>query len=397
MREETVERRAARPLGPRWALVVLWLAGASVRLPLLAVPPVLPAIHHALGLSETAVGLLTGIPVALAAAAAVLGSWLVARVGPRRALLIGLILAAMAGGGRSLGGIPLLYAMTAFMGLGVAIAQPALPSLAQRWLPRQAGRATAVYSNGVLIGEIAPVALTTPLILGLLGGGWALALLLWAIPVGLTALAVLRGTPRDEIDRGAPPARWWPYWHVGQTWRLGLILGCASVTYQAGNTFIPEYVKATGQAALITPALTGLNLLQLPASLLITILPGRLIGRRTPFIGAGILSVVAVGGLLTMGAGWVTVWAGLLGFAAGAVFILSLALPPRLAMPGDVHRLSAAMLTIAFLCGLLGPLCGGALWDLTRRPATAFAAVVAANVLMILLTARATFDRAWST
>ncbi len=54
-----------------------------------------------------------------------------------------------------------------------------------------------------MIGEIAPVALTTPLILGLFGGGWALALLLWAVPVGLTALVVLRGTPRDAIDRRA--------------------------------------------------------------------------------------------------------------------------------------------------------------------------------------------------
>ena len=74
------------------SLTLLWLAGAGLRLTVLAVPPVLPAIHGDLNLSETQVGILTGLPSLLFALAAVPGSLLIARLGPVTALAIGLLL-----------------------------------------------------------------------------------------------------------------------------------------------------------------------------------------------------------------------------------------------------------------------------------------------------------------
>jgi CP family cyanate transporter-like MFS transporter len=50
------------------------------------------------------------------------------------------------------------------MSLGVAIMQPALPLLVRTWVPGHIAFGTAVYSNGLLIGEILPVAIT-PLLL----------------------------------------------------------------------------------------------------------------------------------------------------------------------------------------------------------------------------------------
>src|ERR1700751_1779308 len=73
-------------------LTLLWLAGAGLPLTVLAVPPVLPAIHADLNLSETQVGILTGLPSLLFALAAVPGSLLIARLGPVTALAIGLLL-----------------------------------------------------------------------------------------------------------------------------------------------------------------------------------------------------------------------------------------------------------------------------------------------------------------
>jgi len=61
----------------------LWLAGAAMRLPLLAVPPVIRLIHDDLHMTETQVGLLIGIPLLMFAIAA--RSRLAAdRVGRRR-------------------------------------------------------------------------------------------------------------------------------------------------------------------------------------------------------------------------------------------------------------------------------------------------------------------------
>jgi CP family cyanate transporter-like MFS transporter len=368
------------------ALVLLWLAGVSLRLTLLAVPPLLPTIHRDLHLTETAVGALTAVPILVLALAAVPGSLLVSRVGARRALAVGLGLVAVGGALRGLGHATLpLFGMTMLMGAGIAMAQPSLPSLARAWCGPRNGLGTATYSNGLLIGEIAGVALTTPLLIGIVGGDWGLALAAWSLPVGLTALAILAGTPRSAGGPTAIPSRWWPDWSSRRTWRLGLILGCAGVAYFSSNTFIPEYLRARGHADLIDPALTSLNLAQLPLSFLIIAFPSLFIGRGISFIGAGaVITVAALAFTATSGA-WSVVAAGFLGAAAGAAFTLSLALPPLVSAPHDVHRLSAAMFTISYSLSFVAPLLGGAIWDHTGQPALAFAPILCAGVVMVAL------------
>src|SRR5579859_2671669 len=109
-------------------LAVLWLAGADLRLTVLAVPPVLPLIHHDLAMSEKAVGALSSLPVLLLGLGAVPGSLLIARLGARRAAILALLVVAAAGAARGLGpSLPMLFAMTLVMGAGVAVLQPALP------------------------------------------------------------------------------------------------------------------------------------------------------------------------------------------------------------------------------------------------------------------------------
>ena len=71
-------------------LPLLWLAGAAIRIPLLAVPPVIPLIHDDLHMSETQVGLLMGLPLAMFALAAIPGSLLIARFGVLAVAISGL-------------------------------------------------------------------------------------------------------------------------------------------------------------------------------------------------------------------------------------------------------------------------------------------------------------------
>ncbi|MBV8602435.1 MAG: MFS transporter, partial [Candidatus Eremiobacteraeota bacterium] len=111
-------------------LGLLWLVGIDVRLTLLAVPPVLPLIHRDLALNEKAVGALTAMPVLLLGVAAIGGSLLIARIGARRAVCVGLLLVAFAGALRGVGPhLSILFLMTFVMGLGIAICQPAAPTL----------------------------------------------------------------------------------------------------------------------------------------------------------------------------------------------------------------------------------------------------------------------------
>ena len=87
---------------------------------------------------------------------------------------------------RSLGpSVPMLFAMTFVMAAGVAFVQPALPALVGEWFISRAGFATAVYANGLLVGEALPAALTIPLVLPWVGGSWPASFAVWSVPVGV--------------------------------------------------------------------------------------------------------------------------------------------------------------------------------------------------------------------
>ena len=369
-------------------LVVLWLAGADLRLTVLAVPPVLPLIHQEFALSERAIGALSGLPPLLFGLAAVPGSLLIAKLGARRAAIAALLLVAAASAARGVGpSVPMLFAMTGLMSVGVAVMQPALPTLVAEWFASRSGFATAVYANGLLIGEAAAAALTIPLVLPLVGGSWPASFVVWAVPVaataGLMALCADGSTSTASPSAAVPPSvRWWPDWRRGETWQLGLMLGGTGGLYFASNAFIPDYLHAIGRPDLVTAGLGALNLGQLPASLLLLAMSRRLAGKAA-IITMQIVGLLGVAALLTAGPWLSVVGAGVIGFCCAFTLIITLALPPRLAAAADVHRLSAGMFAVGYTLSFLVPPVGGAIWDATGHPAAAFLAPAAAAVIVL--------------
>jgi MFS transporter, CP family, cyanate transporter len=397
MRAPTWEENGAAGGRVLICMTLLWLAGNGLRLTILAVPPVIPLIHADLKMSETEIGVLTGLPPVLFACAAVPGSLLIARFGALPTLVTGLLATAV--GSALRGAAPdvwLLYAATIVTGFGVAVMQPSLPPLVRAWLPHRIGFGTAVYTNGLLVGEILPVALTIPWVLPLLGGSWRLGLAVWAVPVVVIALLVATLAPRhyDVLTTGVVATRrWWPDWKSRLLWRLGLMFGGANAMYFTTNAFIPDYLHHIGRSDLISGALTALNVGQLPASGLLLLFAGQLERRTWPYLACGVFCIVAVLGI-TFGSDFTIIGgAALMGFASASVLVLMLALPPLLSQPDDVHRLSAGMFTISYSCAVIVPIFSGLGWDLSGIPAVAFAPIGLCALLVLGLASTNSFKR----
>jgi CP family cyanate transporter-like MFS transporter len=370
------------------ALLLLWLAGVALRLTILAVPPVIPLIHDELNLSATEIGILTGLPSMLFAIAAVPGSLLIARLGIRIALVAGLALTAIGGALRgALPDVNWLYAMTVAMAAGVAIMQVTLPPAVRAWVPQRIGFATAIYTNGLLIGEILPVAMMFPLVLPLVGGSWQRAFVAWSVPVAIIAIVVMMLAPRPKIANGSTEVRrrWWPDWRSSLIWRLGIMLGTINAIYFATNAFIPDYLRDSGQDEWIGPALIGLNVGQLPASMLLLAFANRLERKVWPYVACGLACVIATGGIVFGTGAWVVAAATVQGFAASIILILVLALPPLLSPPDDVHRVTAAMFTISYSCAVVVPVISGLTWDLTGIAGTAFLPIALCGLGLVIL------------
>ena len=365
----------------------MWLAGTGLRLTILAVPPVIPLIHDGLKLNATQVGILTGLPSMLFAFAAVPGALLIARLGTRTALVVGLAVTAL--GGALRGAIPdvmWLYAMTVAMGAGVAIMQVTMPPAVRAWFPDRIGFATAVYTNGLLIGEIIPVASMLPLVLPLVGGSWQWGFVFWSVPVAIIALLVLMLAPATSNGTAsATSRRWWPDWNSHLIWRLGIMLGTINAIYFSSNAFLPDYLRSNGQGEWISPALSALNAGQVPASLMLLAVAGRLERKAWPYVGCGLLCVMATAGIVFGTGPWIVAACAVQGFAAAGVLILILALPPLLSAPDDVHRVTAAMFTISYSCAVIVPVISGLTWDMTGIAGLAFAPIAICGIILVAM------------
>jgi CP family cyanate transporter-like MFS transporter len=354
----------------------------DLRFTMLAVPPVLTQIHHDLSLDETAVGALTSVPVLLLSVAAIGGSLLIARLGARRATIVGLAIIAVAGALRGIGpNESMLFAMTFIMGAGVAICQPAAPTLVGEWFPARIGLATAIYVNGIIVGEAIPADLV-PVILPHIGNSWEINLALWSIPVILTAVvfSVWVSDVAPHAQRGS--VAWWPDWHKFLTWRLGILQAGISVLYFGLNAYVPDYFHALGRPWLSPIAIGALNTAQVPGSIATLFVAQKLAGKPRFFFVILLVALPAIAMLLTGSDALVIVGVSLLGISSAAGLTMIVALPPMLSQHGDVHRLSAGMFTIAYLGSFLLTLLGGALWDATHVPATAFIPVAVGAVLV---------------
>lgn len=356
-----------------------------MRLTILAVPPVLALIISDLALSGTEVGILNAIPVSLFALVAVPGSLLIARVGAVRALVVGLMIAAVGSALRGFAvGAMTLFAATALMAAGVAVMQPAFPPLVRQWVPRRIGFATAVYTNGLLCGEIFPVVLAAVAVL-LLGGGWRGSLELWSIAAAVIALIIFVARPDGE-HTSAQHSRWMPDWRDPLLWKVGLVASANNQLYFCTNAFLPGLLLQTGHTELIGPALSALNLGQLPGSALLMLMASRLERKRWPLILCGVLGLLSVLGVATSTSLWVIVGsAALVGFTCAVGLTLVLTLPVLLVAPDDVPHNSAGMFTIGYGIAMLVSIVGGMVWDITGNAAFAFVPVGLAVVPMIVL------------
>ena len=358
-------------------MFLLWLAGVAMRMTILAMPPVIPLIHNELHMSETQVGLLIGLPLAIFAIAAVPGSLLISHVGTRPAVTLGMIIAALAGAARGAAvDVATLYAAAIATGFGIAIMQPGLPTLVREWLPRRIALGTIAYTSGMLMGAMFATALTIPLMLPLAGGSWRLDMVLWAIPSLLIAPVFYLMSPKDDdhlASKSAIGGRWWPDWKDPLIWFLGIVLGSNNAAYFSTNAFLGDYLASTGKPELLGPALAWLNGAQIVTPFMLVFLADRLQRRAWPFLIFGPMLLASFLGLMFLPSTLaIIVCASLVGFTTAITLIAILALPPLIAAPADLPRTAAGMFTVSYTTAIVIPTISGALWDATGTPWTVF-------------------------
>ena len=376
----------AYPVG---MLAVLWLIGWTLRVPILAAPPLATRIADSYGLGEAGIGALTMLPVVTVAFGAIPAAWVIGRFGLRPAIVGGITAMAVFSLARGFAPSTMtLFAASAIMGLGVSLFQTALPAATRVWTPTHVALGSAVYLNGMMMGELSGAGLTLPIVLPIAGGDWRFALAVWSIPILLIAALVAfkreQNACAEDYDTGARPAASTsalPRWNDARVWQYGLLYAGAIVTFFVINAFAGSVLRARGESDLLGLLLFSFNATPLLASFAVLAMP-KWIGWRGPIALSAFLAAAGLAGFFFLdgkaawGAALVT------GFASTVELILLISLPATIATGNAVTRLSAGMTLIGFGLAFMLPLIGGWIADQTGRtdmalmPSMVFAVVV---------------------
>lgn len=191
-----------------WLLTLaIVLIALNLRGPIVATAPVLDVIKSNLGLGALVAGLLTSIPVLCFALASPLASGIIGRIGPERAVTLGLLGVVAGTLLRSAGGQGSLIAGTILLGVSITVGNVVLPVVIRRdFSPARAGFITGIYTSALNVGSMITSLGTAPLADAT---GWPLALVVWgsfAVIAGLVWCAAV-GFRKAVTGTGEPVDR----------------------------------------------------------------------------------------------------------------------------------------------------------------------------------------------
>ena len=373
--------------------VLLWLAGVYLRIPILVAPPLAPFIGDELALSQALTGALTTLPILMLAIGAMPGSLSISRIGPRNTLALAMLIMVIGSAGRGLAPDTFTLMLTsAVMGLGIAMMQPALPALLPRWLePKNLALGSAIYMNGMLMGEFIGAGITLPVIMPLLDNSWRATMLAWSLPALLVTAALF--LPKRDLARPTRKAAWLPDWKNPLTLKLGLLLGVSGSLFFGVNAYLATLLEQRGEFDNLTEALFWYNFAQVIASLLMLKMARYWVGRKAPLIIMLILSLLGTLGLLVFTGWWAIASATFMSFTAGILLIMMVALPPLLVPASETGRLSAGNFLVGYSMAFTVPMLGGLLADWTGDIRHAIAVMIAYGVLVSPLAIKLNLER----
>ncbi|WP_138734566.1 MFS transporter [Modestobacter excelsi] len=364
------ERRASTLL-----LAAVLLVGVNLRGAIAAVSPVLPEMRADLGLSPSLVSLVTTLPVLCFAAAAPAAAWFGRRVGARPSILAALLLLAVATVARVLGGSAVLLAGTVAIGLAMTVGNVLLPPVVKGQFGADAGRVTGLYTAALAAGAALTAALTAPIAQL---WGWRGALACWAVLALVAAVlwqvaAVRAGrarpvrvAPASTVgERGAAAGP--SVWRHPVAWAVGLLLALQTMLYYAVTTWLPTVLADRLHASVSTGAAAAslFQLVGIVGALLVPALIGRWRGQVGLGLVVGAAWVVLFAGLLGWPAGW-GLWVTVGGLAQGAGVALSFTvIVLRAHDEGAARRISGMAQLVGYGIGATGPLLAGGLYGAT--------------------------------
>jgi CP family cyanate transporter-like MFS transporter len=358
----------------------------NLRPALAGIGPLVDAIQADTGLSSSALGALTTLPLVAFGFLSLLAAPVARGMGLERAIALGLVLIGAGTALRGVHGVAFLYLGTGVLGVGVALGNVLLPAMAKLRFPHSPGPVTSLYSSMMGVGAALAAGVSVPLADRV---GWELSLGLWAIPAGV-ALVVWLPALRSNTERAGSERRAGQLGHLIRSpvaWQVALYMGLQSLSFYVLLAWLPALLQSQGMTEAGAGGLLALSQVTgIVGSAMIPVWAGGLRSQRVIVWTLGALEAAGLAGLALTGGVWLTLSVGLLGFVLGGTFALALTfLVLRSDDVASAASLSGMAQSIGYLLAAVGPPAIGAIHD--ARGGWGFMVVALAGVLALKVAA----------
>lgn len=351
-----------------------WLTAAAIVLLALnlrtavgSIGVLLPSIQDDLGLSATAAGLLTTLPMVCFAVVGLSTGAIVRRLGLHRTTVLALALVTTGLALRATAESPSLFFVLSLVALsGAAMGNVVLPPLAKLHFPDRIALVSALYGAALMAGSTLVSTSSVPVADGF--GGWRLGIGVWA------ALAVLALLPwltmlRHDVHARLQAGDRLPAADVARsrlTWALAACFAAQSGSAYAQFGWFSSVLIDAGVEPATAGAMLGLSTgVGIPLTLCLPWLVRRWGGTGVLPLAFGILGIVGWIGLATAPASLAALWAVLLGLGGGAFTWCLTMIGQRTRTAAGTTALSGLVQGPGYLVGGLVPFATGAVHDVT--------------------------------
>jgi len=372
---------AGRGAGLVRLLAVLMVA-LNLRGAITCVGPLLKEIQAHFGLSGSAAGLLTSLPLFAFALLSPYAAPLARRLGMEQSIFLSLLLLLVGMGLRYVDGAAWLYLGTTLIGCGIAFNNVLLPGLLRRDFPAQIALVTALFTmvmvtfGGLGSGIAIPLADW---------GGWRMSLVSWALPA-IVALAIWAPQLRAHSAPVAT-ARQQSMWNSALAWQVSLFMACQSTAFYVMVAWFPSMMlDLEGTSAARSGVILFIYQIFVLGSVMITPL---FIHRMRDQRGIAVVlsGMILLGYLgLYLDAGHALAWMIVMGLGAGGSLVLAITLfSLRVESATQSVALSGMAQAVGYMMAAVTPIFIGFLHDVAHQWTIALLLMIGLSVTQLTM------------
>lgn len=347
-------------------LIAILLISLNLRPAITAVGPLVSEIRLDTGLSSSAIGLLTTLPVLGFGLISVLTPLFTRKIGTEGAMLFALTLLMCGIFLRIHPSVLALYSGTILLGVGIALGNVLLPGIVKKQFPERAGTMTGIYSATLGFGATVASGASVPLSEAY-GLGWRWALGVWGF-LALAALIFWLPQMRANIPIILKKGFRQSLRELGTSrlaWHVSIFMGVQSFTFYTLITWLPNILiergLSAGEAGWLLALMQGVGI---TSTLIFPAWASRIKEQRKPVILLVIIELIALIGLSIPSIGITSVWVALMGFGLGGSFGLALLLIVlRSRTATSANELSGMSQSVGYTLAATGPVLFGAIFD----------------------------------